>query len=221
MSKKMMLLALSVVSAAMLAMPALASALPAHIDATSTFSVSGGVSVLQEKEGSASNGTGIGGSGAFTNTTTGTLNLTFTGVTAGPTPSGINCGSTAQGHTEASRVVTTTPLEFHLIMIATNRPGILITPNAATGVFAHFRCFLVEKTVTGTGIIGEIIAPACGVKSKTATVKFRGAGGTQELLTYTNKTYDLHTNSAPTASMDIPGNVTITFPNERSITCTH
>ncbi|HKO37916.1 MAG TPA: hypothetical protein VJU14_06075 [Solirubrobacterales bacterium] len=215
--KKLMLLALGVVSAATLAIPALASALPAHIDATSTFTVNGGASTLQEKEGAATTGTGISGSGQLTNTTTGTLNLTFTGVSAG----GISCGSTAQGHTEASKTVTTTPLEFHLIMIATNRPGVLITPNAQTGIFAHYRCFFVEKTLTGPGIIGEIIAPACGVKSKTATVKFRGAGGTQELLTYTGKTYDLHTNSGATASIDIPGNVTVTAPAERLVSCTH
>ncbi|HKO37915.1 MAG TPA: hypothetical protein VJU14_06070 [Solirubrobacterales bacterium] len=216
--KKKMLFALSAVSAAMLAMPALASALPAHLDATSTFTISSGTFVIQEKEGSTMHATGFSGSGAFTNTTTGTLNMTYTGVTINGS---IGCGSTAQGHSEASKTVTMTPLEFHLIMIATDRPGILITPNAATGAFLHYRCFLVEKTVTGAGIIGEIISPACGVASKTAILKIRGTDGTQEILTYTDKTYDLHTNSGATAALNVPSNWTFSFPAARTITCTH
>ena len=220
--KKSLLLALAAVSAALLAVPAFASAQTAHIDVAEGFTFSGGASTLNETGGLTIKGTGISGSGTFTNTTTGTATIAFTGVTE--SIFGTKCGSTAQGHTESSGVVTTTELTFHLIMLATNKPGILLTPNASTGVFAHFKCLGIEKTVTGNGIIGTITAPACGVASKTATASFlKATAGHQEHKVYTGVTYDLHTNSSgnPTASMDVPGGATLNFVNARKIECTH
>jgi hypothetical protein len=220
--KKSLLLALAVVSAAMLAVPALASAQTAHIDVAENFTIAGGASTLNETGGLTLTGTGVTGSGTFTNTTTGTATLKFSGVTE--SIFGTKCGSTAQGHAENTGVVTTTDLTFHLIMLATNKPGVLLTPNAETGVFAHFRCLGIEKTVTGSGIIGTITSPACGVASKTATVSIRKAtNGHQEHKLYTGVTYDLHSNSSgnPTASMDFPGGVTFTFANARKVECTH
>ena len=218
--KKSLLLALAVVSSAMLAVPALASAQTAHIDSTSTFTVTGGASTLNETGGLTLTGTSIEGTGNFTSTTGGTLSLTFKGVTE--SIFGTKCGSTGQGHAENSGVVTTTALTFHLIMLATNKPGILITPNQ--GVFAHFKCLSIEKTVTGNGIIGTLTAPLCGESNSTATLKFRkSSNGHQEHKLYTGVSYDLHTNSSgnPTASMDIPGDSIIHFPEARKLTCTH
>jgi hypothetical protein len=222
MAKKAKLLGLAVVSAAMLAVPAFASAQTAHIDVAENFTITGGGYTLSETGGLTVTGTSISGSGTFTNTTTGTMTLKFTGVTE--SIFGTKCGSTAQGHTESSGVVTTTELTFHLIMLGTNKEGILITPNAATGVFYHTRCLGIEKTMTGSGLIGTITSPGCGVASKTATVSFRkSSNGHQEHKLYTGVTYDLHTNSSgnPTASIDIPGNVTLTFANARKTECTH
>jgi len=223
--KKSLLLALAAVSAAILAVPAFASAQTAHLDslAGSNFTVTGGSSTLNETGSAVGvSGTAIDGSGTFTNTTTGTISLTFTNVTEGVF--GTKCGSTAQGHPESTGVVTTTELTFHLIMLATNKPGILITPNAATGVFAHFKCLGIEKTVTGNGIIGTIIEPACGVASTTAKIKFRKtANGHQEHTLYTGVSYTLHTNASgnPKASMDVPGDSIIHFEAARKIECTH
>jgi len=145
MAKKAKLLGLAAVSAAMLAMPALASAQTAHIDATSTFTVTGGASTINETGGLTFSGTSIDGAGAFTSTTTGKLLMTLTGVNE--SVFGSKCASTAQGHAGSSGVVTTSELTFHLIMLATNKPGILITPNAA-GIFLHYNCLGVERTVT-------------------------------------------------------------------------
>jgi hypothetical protein len=222
MAKKTKLLALAAVSAAMLAVPALASAQTAHIDVAEPFTISGGAYTLNETGGLTITGTSISGTGTFINTTTGTMTLKTSGVTE--SIFGTKCGSTAQGHTESSGVVTTTELTFHLIMLATNKPGILITPNAATGVFKHFKCLGIEKTVTGNGLIGTITSPGCGVASKTATVSIRRASaGHQEHKLYTGVNYSMHTNSSgnPTASYDIPGNATLTFANARKIECTH
>jgi len=221
MAKKTKLLTLAVVSAAMLAVPALASAQTAHIDVAENFTISGGASTLNETGGLTITGSSISGSGTFTNTTTGTLKMTTHGVTE--SIFGTKCGTTP-AHAESSGTVTTTELTFHLIMLGTNKPGILLTPNGATGVFYHTKCLGIEKTMTGSGLIGTIIAPACGVASKTATVSIRkSSNGHQEHKLYTGVTYDLHTNSSgnPTASLDIPGNMTLTFANARKIECTH
>src|SRR6476659_6092888 len=222
MAKKTKLLTLAVVSAAMLAVPALASAQTAHIDVAESFTISGGKSTLNETGGLTISGTSISGSGKFTNTTTGTLQLTTHGVTE--SIFGTKCGSTAQGHTESSGTVTSTELTFHLIMLATNKPGILLTPNATTGVFKHFKCLGIEKTLTGNGLILTITSPACGVASKTATASLRkSSNGHQEHKVYTGVTYHMYSNSSgnPTASYDIPENVTLTFANARKIECTH
>src|SRR6476659_975763 len=211
--KKSLLLALAAVSAAILAVPALASAQTAHIDVTENFTIAGGKSTLNETGGLTISGTSISGSGNFTNTTSGTATLTLHGVTE--SIFGTKCGTTP-AHAENSGTVTTTELTFHLIMLGTNKPGILLTPNATTNVFAHFKCLGIEKTVTGKGIIGTITAPACGVASKTATASFRkSSNGHHEHKLYTEETYDLHTNSSgnPTASMDVPENTTLTFAN--------
>jgi hypothetical protein len=222
--KKSLLLALAVVSAAMLAVPALASAQTAHLSATSAFTVTGGASTLATTSGVTTAGTSVTGTGEFTTTTTGTLKLIFHGVTE--EIFGTKCGSTGQGHAENSGTVTTTDLTFHLIMLATNKPGILITPNAATSVFAHFKCLGIETTVTGSGILGTITAPACGVASSTATLKFRStSNGHQEHKLYTGVNYDLHTgpNANQTASMNVPLDAKIHFAGgaSRTIECTH
>jgi hypothetical protein len=219
--KKSLLLALAVVSAAMLAVPALASAQSAHIDKTSTFSVTGGATTLATTSGVTTAGTSVSGSGTFTTTTGGTLELIFGGVAE--EIFGTKCGSTFNGHAENSGVVTAKNLTFSLIMLATNKPGILIKPPAG-GIFAHFKCLGIETTVTGNGILGTITAPACGVASSTATLKIRStSNGHQEHKLYTGVSYDLDTgpNANQTASMNVPGDSIIHFPEARKIECTH
>ena len=151
MSKKMMLLALSVVGAALFALPAVASATPAHISATENFTISSEKAATLEDDGGAkvTCHNGLSGNGSFENTTTGTINLTFTGCTS----SGINCNSSGQ----ESGVIVTTALPFHLVTLGSSA-GVLITPTAETNNhFATFNCTIfVKKTVTGNGVLGTI-----------------------------------------------------------------
>jgi len=217
MNKKMMLLALSVVSAALFALPAVASATPAHISATENFTISGTETVTLEDDGGAKVEchSGVSGSGSFENTTTGTINLTFSGCTS----SGISCNSSGA----AAGTIVTTALPFHLVMLAANSPGVLITPNAGgTGThFATFNCTIfVKKEVTGNGVLGTITSPACGVANKTATMSFAqdpAKTGSQLHPTYTGTTYQLKgngTNSAQIATGQIH------FANAKTISCT-
>jgi hypothetical protein len=226
--KKMMLLALAV-SASLLALPALAAATPAHMKPTANFTVSGLNSVLKTTAGGVTNGKSVTGNGSFENTTTGTVNLTFHGVQSENPVT--NCASTGQGHAliaGGGTVTTTNPLPFHLIMVETNKPGILLTPNAQTGIFAHFACAggLVNVTVTGNGIIGTITSPECGKASNTAKLKFESSSpGHQKHRLWTGTSYDLHTtaNSGAPSTFSLDAEATITFAGGATPTleCTH
>jgi hypothetical protein len=79
MSKKMIVLALAAVSAALFAMPAVASAQSWHLDTTTTFSVSGAGGTLTSTAGLTITCAGTSGSGTFSTTTEGTVSLLFSG----------------------------------------------------------------------------------------------------------------------------------------------
>jgi hypothetical protein len=220
MSKKMMVLAFLVVSAALFALPAVAAATTAHLSATSIFTVSkGAVETVEfettEGERLQCHG-GVSGSGKFETTTTGTLNLTFHGCTTSTIFGSLTCTSAGQ----ASGTIVTTTLPFHLIskVNGSGTPGVLITP----GTGEHFATFIcggiAERKVTGNGVIGTITSPACGVASTTATLKFEQATtGVQKHNTHTGVTYGLKSNGVPTT---LVAESRITFPVARSIVCT-
>jgi len=230
MSKKMMLLALSVVSAVLFALPAVASATPAHISATEPFTVAKGL--VSEKGILETTGgekieclKGVSGEGSWHSTTTGTLTLEFHECTAPTIFGNLTCTTrTSEGGTnpESAGTIRTTNLEFHMIMIAANTPGVLITPDTATNVFAHFTCGggLVTKTVVGNGVIGTITSPACSTPSTTATLKFeQGATtGLQKHTTYTGVNYHLESPAGTKASQTAEGR--IIFKENKSIICT-
>jgi hypothetical protein len=230
MKHKMMLLALAVVSAAVFALPAMASAAEWDIDSESgalpTFTSSGGVAKLT------ANGFGAflpiecttnKGSGKYTTQTTGTVEFTFEGCHQGEP----KCTTAGQ----ASGVITTTEMVFHNIMIdntaqvAGGTPGLLITPNAAH--FATFVCNGGTYTVGGNGIIGDISSPKCGgAFSKTSTVSFQAVSSgvqkyMQEETGATNATkYDLSVKSPLgtfTSAEEASG--TVTFNQGTKMTC--
>lgn len=215
MSKKMMLLALSVAVAALFALPAVASATPAHISATENFTVTSTTpTFLEDKNGSkVVCSKGVTGNGTFENTTTGSINLTFHGCRS--VEPNVACGT--------EETIVTTTLPFHLISLAANSPGVLITPNA--GHFATFNCTIfVKKEVKGNGILGTITAPKCNVvppeESTTATLKFQqnpAKTGSQLHETYTGVTYQLTSNGVNAAQ---DGEGQIHFNNAKSLTCT-
>lgn len=225
MSKKMMLLALSAVAAALFALPAVASATPAHISAAENFTVTkGAVSALGLLETTGGEKVecagGVSGTGTFENTTTGTITLEFSGCANA-------CqSSAAEGGTPVANQIRTTALPFHLITGSTTNAAILITPNAATGVFAHFNCAFgfVQRTVKGNGVIGTITSPNCGAAAaKTGVVKFEQTAGVQKHTTYTGVTYGL--TSGPPAGPFVPAGEQaegqLHFANAKSIVCTH
>src|SRR4051794_19954612 len=117
MSKKLMMLALAAVSAAMFALPAAASAGSWHLEKTAggatgpELAITGGASTLTTLENFLTvKSTGMTGTAIFNenSTTTGTIpgGLKFTGVTS----LGFPCTSEGQ----AAGTVLTTPLAFHL-----------------------------------------------------------------------------------------------------------
>ena len=168
MSKKMLLFVLATMST-LLALPAFASALPAHLSSKpETFNLHGGASVIARAAGTYSTYETTTGSGSFESTTTGTLKMTFHG----------SGGCTA----------STTTLPFHLVMIETSKPGILIT--AAAGGHFGSTCFLFPE-LTGNGILGSIAHPKCGQASNTIVVRFTGAAGVQTPQAYTGTNYFL------------------------------
>lgn len=232
-----MLLSLATVSAGLLALPAFASALPAHISATTELSVSGGTGELKTTSGLSIHCSSLSNlGGAFTTTTTGTVRLAFHGCT--DKTFGLHCQTTGQPTGTITLGAVAAPLEFHLIMVehpagAAKRPGILITPNSAAktettvGVarklFAEFVCFGVTTKVIGNGIIGTITHPACGASSTTMGLAFQqSSNGVQTHQIYTGANYDLESSFGGGAHVtsSIVSSATITFPAARALTCT-
>jgi hypothetical protein len=139
---------------------------------------------------------------------------------------GISCTSAGQpsGTISAAGV-------FHLIMLGSNSPGILITPAAGAtevtpgkALFSEFSCFGVNMKIFGKGVIGTITTPACGASSTTSNVSFQesATGGHQKHLTWTGSTYDFEATVGGgehvTTSFEAAG--TITYPDSQTLTCT-
>jgi len=216
MSKKIMLLALAAVSAAMFALPSMAMAedIPVHVVPTPTAAstITGGVSTLQAKGGLKVTCKAVNGKATWASSTTGKINLTFSNDCT-ENLFGTECGS-----------IATTELEFHLVTLPGNVPGILITSNA--GHFATFICTggFVKVVVSGNGIIGRIISPACGAESSTSTVKFEQVGGVQSQKTVagTETSYHLEsaTNGGAKEEAGQTGEGIVTFEGAKKLECT-
>jgi hypothetical protein len=210
--KKAMLLA-AVACVAMFALPAVASATTWHLDKTDTFSGTGPGGVLKGgTEVKCTSTTVL--NGKYETTTTGTVEFLFHGCTG---PFGAAC--TTSG--ESSGTIRTTVLGLHNVVIG-GVPGVLLTPNAATGVFAHFSCFGIPVTVHGNGILGTT-NKKCGDKSSNATIDFNVVGGAQQHTVSTGVTYGLTSTTGGGASTPSTEEAegTITFAGgERTITCT-
>jgi len=187
MNKKIMLLALGAVSAVLLALPAMASALvPLHLEPTPPAAVSQPIHnaggevkpFLSAESGLTITCDGFSGSANFeAGGTTGTMKLTF-GPNCKESLTGGPCTNTG---VEKDNRITTELLPFHLATVehpakgGGKSPGVLVTPNANT-FFARFTCHTIfgtlEQNVTGNGVIGTIINPACNGLSTDATIKF-------------------------------------------------
>jgi hypothetical protein len=214
--KKLILLALAAASVAAFALPATAMAVeedvPLHakeVTLNVPQTIDGLAATLRGAFGSVKC-TASSGTATFITTTTGTLTQTFTGCTA----FGVPCQSGA-----TSGVIETTLLDFHLLTVedsfvaGSKGPGVLVTPNTTTGVFAHFECPPFGKfTVEGKGLIGTITKPACGAKSTEATIQFspKEAGSTvqtHKTVVGTTTEYNLTTNTQE-SSEEAEGTIT-------------
>lgn len=214
MSKKIIMLALAAASVAAFALPAAAMAedVPLHavpqpegtkkIDGVGNAELTGSFGTVKctSSEGTAK----------FTSTTGGTFEQTFHGCEL----LGSKC--TTEGQTTAG-TITTTELPFDLLTVehtpttGTPGPGILVTPNPTTGVFAHFVCGLIKFTVEGNGLIGTITSPECGHESNETTISFSSSSTgvqTHKTVVGTTTEYSL-TQAGGNASEDAEGTVTL------------
>jgi hypothetical protein len=191
MSKKIMLFALAVVSAAVFAMPSMAPAFENHIEGATgkSFTGTGAGGILTAANEPTISCTGTTASGSFTSETTGNVSLVFETCSSTILGVSLHCRST-DGATGQIRV----SLVFHLITLTNakgeNKSGILLTPPFPTIICGEG--FSERKfQFTGNGLIGTITTPACGASSATMTIDFSGSAGNQEHKLYTGSTYDL------------------------------
>lgn len=208
MGKTTMLVALAMINAAILAMPTTASALvPLHLNptpvGTQTIDGSGEV-LLSSANGNTFTCDSVHGSSTLnTGGTTGTMTLTYT-----------NCRVPLFG-TKCN--VTTTALPFHLVTLAGEKPGVLVTTN--NGHFANFSCLSFLFEVKGTGMIGTIES-GCGYTSESVKIVFnRLSSGVQEhsKVSGTETSYTLKSGSW-TFALDMT--LTLTFPEQTELQCT-
>jgi hypothetical protein len=217
MSKKIMLLALVAVSAAMCAMPAVASANFNHLSAGGAFIVHGPAGNFNTVEGKTIACKTTTGEGSFATTTTGIMKLVFHGC--GTVVLGFTFNCTTAGLPTGT--IETTQLGIHLVTIdnSDKSPGVLITP-AAGEQFAHVECAGQAQTWTGNGIVGTVTSPNCGGTSNTATVDFNPLNnehGKQEHRLVTGTSYGLLW-SGIEAAFDT--HATFTFEGARTLVCT-
>jgi hypothetical protein len=218
MSKKMMLLALAVVSAAAFALPAGASAAENHLTNVTTFSGTVGAGTLTAQEepvitcGDATNVNHVNGT-VSAGGTTGTLEMDFTGCHTSV------FGFTAKCRTEGSALDNTIKSSgtFHLITVNSS-PGILVTPVHTTVICAGIS----NTTVTGN-IIGTVTSPKCGATSNSMTISFGATGATQNHKSYTGGTYNLTSQTGTSGTIKEAGlssTATTTSPTAGTLDCT-
>jgi len=217
MSKKIMLLALAAVSAAMFALPAAASAQEWHIDNVASFSGTFGLSTLTAKEEPTITCEGpnhVTGSFDAGSTTTGKIHLDFTAChTKDPI-----FGSTIKCRTTGSALdnTITTNGTFHLVTIG-NVKGILVTPEPTSVV-----CAGISTVKVAGNLLGTVTSPACETESTKIVTKFTSAGAVQEHKTYTGKTYNLTSQTGEGAIKEAGLNAEATLESATpgKLTCT-
>jgi hypothetical protein len=229
MKSRTVLLALSVVTVALLALPAVASAGEWEISTAGelfTVQSTANTGLTSNEKGGRVNvncksttGTGVYAVGS--RTTVERVTLTYTDCTG---PFGFWACTTAG---QPIGTITTTELSGHNIMIDGTSPGpakmgILLTPNGTH--FASFVCAGLKSELTGNGLIAEVEQP-CNTAGKVLALQYEsnGATGTEKYMqiTTTGTKFDLDvkegTNPVVTASLDSTDKMS--FPTEQKITC--
>jgi hypothetical protein len=222
MSKKIMVLALAVVSAAFFALPAMASSEEIHWDNPEAFNISGTGGELRASGEPTITCTNTEGSGKFDagSTTTGTATLDFTGCHTAV------FGFTASCKTEGAAAGTiATSGAFHLItwkettggVVDPTKPAILLTPATTTIV-----CAGISNITTHGNVIGTITSPACGGSSNKLTLSFTATGTVQTHNVYTGVPTDLTvtTSDGVARTAALVDHATTTQTNPGTLTCT-
>jgi len=228
----MMLLALAAVSAAIFALPAVASAGTWHAEPSTnatpiTSNTTGHGNTVLVTANRTTTCTG----NATEPSSTGTGSIDVGGTTGKITLTFYNCHSLGTACTtpgQASGTIKTSEnLITHNILLEKEPkkiPGIKITGVGETTQLAHYTCGfgLVTVNVTGT-VIGEV-EKECGFKGKTIPINFEAPGGvqkwTQETTTGTKTDLTATVNgTAETGGQTGTGTIS-TGAEERTITCT-
>jgi hypothetical protein len=220
MNKKMMLLALAVISAAAFALPAGASAAELHLTNVTKFTgtFSGGTLSAKEEPTITCDGPNHVEGTVSAGGTTGTLSLDYT-----------NCRSFFSCQSGETAGTIKTGGTFHLITVETvtqfegtvhKSPGILITPEHTT-----IKCSGFANPITVTGnVIGTVTSPVCNGKSKKMSISFNSnSGPTQEHKTYTGVSYNLTTQTGTTGTIKEGGltsSATVESSTEGTLDCT-
>jgi hypothetical protein len=225
-NKKIMLLALGAVTAIMLAVPAMASAItPLHLSPTPAGAQTihaNSFARLSTTDGTTIVCNGFSGSATFeSGGTTGNMQLQLGGgCTRSPG------GGTCTNEGLASSIKTTT-LPLHLATVQHSggvvSPGVLVTPAAGEHI-ATFTCHIgfltLESVLKAGGVIGTITGPGCGARSKQVTIVFQAASHgiqTHKKLAGTATEYSLRLGSQ-NAALEAHG--TLTLSSESELVCT-
>jgi hypothetical protein len=186
MSKKMMLLAIAAVSAAMFALPAVASAGTPEVDfpGEGKFTLHGPAGALAAQNEPTISCTTTEGSGQFTSKTTGTVSLIFNTCSINVLGVPVHCESVVAGIGAGTGIIKTTNI-FHTTYVTPGKtsPGVQITPT-----FPTLLCGSARLKIEGNGILGEITAPKCGEKSKAFTLNFKTNVGPPQTQVHTQIT---------------------------------
>jgi len=220
MSKKIMLIVLTAVSAALLALPAVASTQEIHFEsgANQNFSLSGGAGEIRANGEPTYTCEATDGTGAQTSSTTGTMTFDFTGCHINVLGFTVKCRSAGS----ALDNTIATGGTYHLITwkntSGTAFPAMLITMNTTTVMCGGTTLYL-----TGD-VIGTITSPTCGNASKTLGLSFTAMGTVQNHMEYTGVKYDLKSSTKSDHSEEktsaLVGTNTITAANEATLNCT-
>jgi hypothetical protein len=211
MSKKMMLLALAVVSAAAFALPAGAPAAELHLTHVTKFSgtFNGGTLSANEEPTITCDGPKHVEGTVSAGGTTGTLSLDYTNCRA---LGFFGCNSSGA----ASKTIKTGGT-FHFITFG-QKPGVLVTPEHTTIECAG----LSSTTVTGN-VLGTITSPECGKSSKKMTISFSALGQFQDHFLYTGFSYYLTSQTGASGTIKEAGltsTATVESTTEGTLDCT-
>jgi len=206
---------------ALAALPAVASAGTPEIHCPNgaiecNLTISGGHGELTKTGGFASvTCTSITGSGTI-KTATGTMSLLFHGCK--DSVFGAACTTSAL----PSGTIETTPLTFHTTYLTAGKtgPGVLLTPNEVTKVFAHFGCIDGNHTVEGNGIMGRLETGCSSPAAPLFVGSEQGQNGhpLHKQITGTGTIYDL-TDGGATSAMKATIGATPVGGGNFTVTC--